>query len=112
MTNWFETDLDPCPANYQPMTPIAFLERAATVFAQTDAIIHGDQRWSYAAFWADSKRLASALRKRGVGKGDAVTAILSNTPPMLIAHHGVPMSGAVLHSVNTRLDAQSTLAAY
>lgn len=104
MTNWFESDLDPNPANYQPLTPISFLERASVVFAETRAIIHGDQNWNYAEFWTDAKRLASALCARGIGHGDTVSVILSNTPPMLIAHHGVPMCGAVLHSVNTRLD--------
>ncbi len=103
-TNWFETGLDRNAANHQPLTPISYLERAATVFANQTAVIHGSERLTYAAFWSNSRQLASALVQRGIGRGDAVSAMLSNTPPMLIAHHGVPMSGAVLHAINTRLD--------
>src|SRR5690606_6838385 len=81
------------------------LERAAKVFPDHTAIIHGRLRRSYREFWERSARLASALVRHGIGKGDTVTVMLSNTPPMLEAHHGVPMTKAVLHSLNTRLDA-------
>ena len=101
----FDTGLDRCAANYQPMTPISFMERAATVFADHPAVIHGRQRTSYAAFWDRARRLASALSQRGIGKGDVVSALLSNTPAMLELHYAVPMTGAVLHAMNTRLDA-------
>ncbi|MCO6391313.1 AMP-binding protein [Aliihoeflea aestuarii] len=103
--NPYETDLDKNPANHQPLTPITFLERAAKVFPDHLAIVHGMQRIDYKTFWERSLRLASALGKRGIGKGDTVTVMLSNTPPMLEAHYGVPMVKAVLHSLNTRLDA-------
>jgi fatty-acyl-CoA synthase len=103
--NPYETDLDKNPANYQPLTPLSFLERAAKVYPDVTAIIHGDLRTSYRDFYARSCRLASALSRRGIGKGDTVTVMLSNTPPMLEAHFGVPMTKAVLHSLNTRLDA-------
>lgn len=105
MTNPYDTDLDRNPANYQPLTPITFLERAAMTFPDHVAIIHGAQRVSYGAFWRRSLKLASALARRGIGKGDTVSVMLSNTPPMLEAHFGVPMTRAVLHSLNTRLDA-------
>ncbi|GIL02440.1 MAG: acyl-CoA synthetase [Alphaproteobacteria bacterium] len=105
MANPYETDLDRNAANYQPLTPITFLERAAMVFPDHTAIIHGSQRVSYRAFWRRLLRLASALARRGIGKGDTVSVMLSNTPPMLEAHFGVPMTRAVLHSLNTRLDA-------
>jgi fatty-acyl-CoA synthase len=98
-------DLDRNQANYQPLTPITYLERAAKTFPNHVAIIHGDTRITYRDFWRRSLRLASALSKRGIGKGDTVTVMLSNTPPMLEAHFGVPMVKAVLHSLNTRLDA-------
>lgn len=103
--NPFELNLDKTPANYQPLTPLVFLSRAAAVYPDHTAIIHGRQRVSYADFYARSRQLASALAARGIGKGDTVSAVLANTPPMLEAHYGVPMVGAVLHAINTRLDA-------
>ena len=103
--NPYNTDLDRNPANYQPLTPLTFLERAATVFPDHTAIIHGPLRRSYAAFYVRSRQLASALAAIGVGRGDTVSAMLPNTPAMLECHYGVPMCGAVLHSINTRLDA-------
>ncbi|MCC5780402.1 acyl-CoA synthetase [Nitratireductor sp. B36] len=103
--NAYDRDLDRNPANFQPLTPLVLLERAAKVFPEEVAIIHGNQRVTYARFWERSLRLASALASHGIGKGDTVTVMLSNTPPMLEAHHGVPMTKAVLHSLNTRLDA-------
>ena len=106
MSSPYETDLDKTPANYQPLTPIPFLERAAAVYPDTIAIIHGDRRITYAAFYARARRLASALSQRGITRGDTVSVMLANTPPMLEAHYGVPMSGAVLHALNTRLDAR------
>ena len=105
MSNPYEQDLDRREANYQPLTPITYLQRAAKVFPDHAAIAHGAQRTSYGAFWMRSVRLASALSKRGIGKGDTVSVMLSNTPPMLETHFGVPMVKAVLHSLNTRLDA-------
>jgi fatty-acyl-CoA synthase len=105
MTSPYEIDLDKNPANYQPLTPLTYLERAAKVFPRHVAIIHGRQRFDYATFWQRSVKLACALAGRGIGKGDTVTVMLSNTPPMLEAHFGVPMVKAVLHSLNTRLDA-------
>lgn len=101
----YERGLDKVPANYQPLTPLSFLERAAQVFPNRTAIIHGKQRIHYADFYARSRRLASALAKQGIRKGDTVAVMLSNTPPMLEAHYGVPMLGAVLNALNTRLDA-------
>ena len=105
MANAYDTGLDKNPANYQPLTPLVFLERAASVHPGHTAIIHGSERISYAAFYARSRRLASALAARGLGEGDTVSVMLANSPAMLEAHYGVPMTGAVLHSINTRLDA-------
>jgi len=101
----YETGLDRVAANYQPLTPLSFLERAARTFPGHTAIIHGKQRIDYATFYARARRLASALAKKGIRKGDTVAVILANTPPMLEAHYGVPMLGAVLNALNTRLDA-------
>ena len=105
--NPYETDLDRNPANYQALTPLAHLERTALIHPDHTAIIHGALRVSYRSFLERSKRLANALSALGIGKGDTVSVMLSNTPAMLEAHHGVPMLGAVLHSINTRLDAQA-----
>lgn len=104
MTNPFNTDLDRNPANFQPLTPLTFLERAASVFPEQVAIIHGQMRLNYRDFYRRSRQLASAFSMQGLGRGDAVSVMLANTPPMLEAHYGVPMCGAVLHSLNTRLD--------
>ena len=92
--NPYDLDLERNPANYQPLTPISFLQRAALAYPQITAIIHGTRRTSYAEFYARSRRLASALAREGIGRGDTVSALLANTPAMLEAHHGVPMTGA------------------
>ena len=103
----YEAGLERNDANYVPLTPLSFLRRAAAVFPERRAWIHGDRSASYAAFYARSRRLASALAKRGVAKGDTVAIMSPNTPAMLEAHHGVPMCGAVLSALNYRLDAAS-----
>lgn len=104
--NPYNTDLDRNPANFQPLTPLTFLERAASVFPEHIAIIHGPLRCNYADFYARSRQLASALSQQGIGRGDTVSVLLANTPAMLECHYGVPMCGGVLHSINTRLDAE------
>jgi 3-(methylthio)propionyl---CoA ligase len=104
MTSPYDTDLGKNAANYQPLTPLIFLERAASTFPDHLAIIHGERRYSYAEFYARSRKLASALAARGIGKDDTVSVMLANTPAMLEAHYGVPMTTAVLHAINTRLD--------
>ncbi|MGI9289041.1 MAG: acyl-CoA synthetase, partial [Pseudomonadales bacterium] len=104
MSNPYDTNLDRNPANYQPLTPLTFLERAATVFPQQLAIVHGKLRRNYQQFYRRSRQLASALSQQGIERGDTVSVMLANTPAMLEAHYGVPMCGAVLHSLNTRLD--------
>ncbi|MBO0662963.1 acyl-CoA synthetase [Jiella sp. MQZ9-1] len=101
----YDEHLDRNAANHQPLTPLTYLSRAAQVFPDRIAIIHGALRRTYRDFYARSRQLASALQQREVGRGDTVAAMLSNTPAMLEAHHGVPMAGAVLLSINTRLDA-------
>jgi fatty-acyl-CoA synthase len=101
----YDIDLDRNPANYQPLTPLGFLERAAAVFPDHTAIIHGPMRRTYADFYARARRLASALAKRGIKRGDTVSILLANTPTMLECHYGVPMCQAVLNTLNTRLDA-------
>ena len=103
--NPYDTDLDRVPANFQPLTPLTFLERAASVMPDHVAIVHGGLRRRYGEFYARSRRLASALAGLGIGRGDTVSVLLANTPAMLECHYGVPMCRAVLHAINTRLDA-------
>src|SRR3989440_7215435 len=105
MSNPYDIDLDRNPANFQPLTPLTFLERAAAVYPRHTAIVHGPLRRSYGEFYARARRLASALAKRGVKRGDTVSVMLANTPAMLEAHYGVPMTQGVLNTLNTRLDA-------
>src|SRR3712207_626278 len=100
----YDIDLGKNPANYQPLTPLTFLERAAAVHPDRTAVIHGPLRRSYRDFYARARRLASALARRGIGRGDTVAVMLPNTPAMLECHYGVPMTGGVLNTLNTRLD--------
>ncbi len=104
-TSPYSQDLDRNPANYQPLSPISLFSRTAAIYPDRTAIIHGTQRRTYAEFYTRSRQLASALVKTGIGTDDTVTVMLPNTPEMLEAHMAVPMAGAVLHSLNTRLDA-------
>ncbi|MGA7955571.1 MAG: acyl-CoA synthetase [Xanthobacteraceae bacterium] len=101
----YDTDLERNAANFQPLTPLSFLARAAAVYPDQTAIIHGAQSGTYGEFYARARRLASALVKRGIKRGDTVAAVLPNVPAMLEAHYGVAMAGAVLNTINTRLDA-------
>ena len=103
----YEKDLDRVGANYVPLTPLSFLARSATVYLEKPAVIHGERTFTYGEFYARCRRLASALRRRGIGLGDTVAIMAPNVPAMLEAHYGVPMVGAVLNALNYRLDAQS-----
>ncbi len=105
MPTAYDRDLDKTPANHQPLTPLTFLERSAKVYPDHTAIIHGRMRRDYRSFYARSRQLASALVRSGIGRGETVSVLLANAPPMLECHYGVPMSGAVLNTLNTRLDA-------
>jgi fatty-acyl-CoA synthase len=100
----FDVDLDRNAANFRPMTPIQFLLRARDVFPDRLAVIHGQRRFSWAQHAERCHRLASALAKAGINRGDTVAALMPNTPAMLELHFGVPMAGAVLTNINTRLD--------
>ncbi|MEM8704286.1 MAG: AMP-binding protein, partial [Pseudomonadota bacterium] len=104
-TSPFEQGLDKNTANFAALSPLSFLARAADVFPEKIAIVHGKQRTDYRTFYRRSRQLASALSGLGIGKNDTVSVMLSNVPPMLEAHYGIPMTKAVLHSMNTRLDA-------
>src|SRR4051794_17854477 len=103
----YDRDLGKNPANYAPLTPLSFLERAAHVYPERVSVIHGAERYTWKSTYERSRRLASALAKRGFGAGDTVAAMLPNIPAMYEAHFGVPMCGAVLNTLNTRLDADA-----
>ena len=100
----FNANLQQQEANFEPLSPVSFLRRAAQIAPAHTAVIHGDRRYTYAQFYERSCRLASALSRRGVGQEDCVAIMGANTPEMLEAHNGVPMLGAVLNSLNIRLD--------
>jgi len=103
--NLYEQHLDRNAANYAPLTPVAFVERSAEVFGDLPAVVHGARRCSWRATRERSARLAAALAALGVGRGSSVSTMLANTPEMVEAHYAVPALGAVLNTLNTRLDA-------
>ncbi|MBN07073.1 MAG: acyl-CoA synthetase [Rhodospirillaceae bacterium] len=101
----YDLYLEANPANYVPLSPISFLARAAKVYPSRDAIIHGSRRYTWSETYSRCRRLASALSRRGIGRGDTVAFMGSNTPELYEAHFGIPMTGAVLNALNIRLDA-------
>jgi 3-(methylthio)propionyl---CoA ligase len=101
----YDQDLDRTAANYVPLSPVSFIERTAEVFGDLAAVVHGERRYRWAQVRERAARLAAALRARGVGRGTTVSAMLTNTPEMIEAHYAVPALDAVLHTLNTRLDA-------
>jgi len=103
----FETGLDKNAANYVPLSPLTFIRRSAEVYPNHPSVIHGDIRYNWSESYQRCKKLASALKGRGVGKGDTVSFIAPNIPSLFEAHFGVPMIGAVLHAINIRLDAEN-----
>ena len=107
MANIYEQGLERNSANFTSITPLLFLERSAEVYPNRVAVIHGKLRQTWGQTYERCRRLASALQKHGIGLGDTVAVMLPNTPPMVEAHFGIPMAGAVLNALNTRLDAES-----
>ncbi|GAB4209767.1 MAG: acyl-CoA synthetase [Tibeticola sp.] len=105
MASIYDQDLPRCEANYAPLTPMDFIARAALVYPERTAIVYGPLRQSWRETYTRTRRLASALQRAGIGKNDTVAVMLPNTPPMVEVHFGVPMAGAVLNTLNTRLDA-------
>lgn len=105
----FEEGLGRREANYVPLTPVDFIARAADVYGERLAVVHGNVRRTWGETYERTRRLASALQRAGIGHGDTVAVLLPNIPPMIEAHFGVPMAGAVLNTLNTRLDTSSIL---
>ncbi|MCW2248821.1 fatty-acyl-CoA synthase [Azospirillum fermentarium] len=107
VSNPYDTDLDPNAANFVALSPLTFLERAASVWPERTAVVHGAVRRTWGETYDRCRRLASALAARGIGTGDTIAVMGANTPEMFEAHFGIPMAGAVLNAVNTRLDAEA-----
>ncbi|MEM7777316.1 MAG: AMP-binding protein [Pseudomonadota bacterium] len=105
--DWDRPELAKTPANFVPLTPISFLRRAAMIFRDQTAVIHGQRRYTYGEFYARCRRFADALTRAGIKRGDTVAILAANTPALLEAHYAVPMIGAVLNPINIRLDAQT-----
>jgi fatty-acyl-CoA synthase len=103
----YQIGLEKNQANFAPLTPLTFIERAAYVYPDKPSVVHGPERYTWSETYARCRRLASALERRGIGKNDTVAVMLPNTPPMYEAHFGVPMCGAVLNTLNTRLDPET-----
>jgi fatty-acyl-CoA synthase len=103
----YNTDLDKNAANYTPLSPLTFLERAAAVYPERIAQIHGERRYSWGETYSRCRRLASALQQRGIGNDDSVALMLPNIPAMFEAHFAIPMAGAVINALNIRLDADA-----
>ncbi|MDP1954967.1 MAG: acyl-CoA synthetase [Polaromonas sp.] len=107
MPSIFDQDLAPNAANFSALSPLSFIQRTAEVYPQRLAVVHGTLRRNWAEVFTRCRLLASALQRHGIGKGDTVAVMLPNTPPMVEAHFGIPVTGAVLNALNTRLDAES-----
>ncbi len=104
MTSKYDQHLPRNPANFAPLSPLGFIQRTAEVYPERLAIVHGSLRQTWSQTYTRCRQLASALQRAGIGKNDTVAVMLPNTPPMVEAHFGVPMAGAVLNALNTRLD--------
>src|SRR5512134_1568391 len=102
--NPFETDLDQTPANHQPLTPLGFMARTAMIYPDRPAVVHGGRRYTWRETYARCRRLASAIVRAGIKRGETVAIMAPNIPEMYEAHFGVPMAGAILNTLNTRLD--------
>ncbi len=107
MSSIYDQDLPKTPANFAPMSPLSFIERTAEVYPTRLAVVHGDLRQDWATTYRRCRQLASALSRAGIAKNDTVAVMLPNTPPMVEAHFGIPMAGAVLNTLNTRLDPET-----
>ena len=101
----YNTDLDKNAANYVPLTPLTFIKRVKDIYPDYEAIIYEDRKYSWSEVYKRTVKFASALSKIGIGKGDTVSFLAFNTPEIFEGHYSVPMTGAVLNTINIRLDA-------
>ena len=104
MTDMYNTNLDKNHANFTPLSPLSFLQRSAEVYPNRLSVVHGSKKYTWSDTFKRSKQLASALTKKGVGKGDTVAVLCFNTPEIYEAHYGIPMIGAIINTINIRLD--------
>ena len=102
-----DDDFEKVKANHVPLSPLSFLPRAASFYPDKEAVVYGNRHYTWAQTYERCKRLASAINKLGVSKGDTVSVIATNTPEMVEAHFGIAMAGAVLNSINVRLDSDT-----
>ena len=100
----FDQDLDKNPSNFIPLSPITFLERAKDVYPDYEALIYGDRKYTWKQVYERSTQFASSLEKQGIGLGDTVSVLAANTPELFEAHYSIPMTGAVINTINIRLD--------
>src|SRR5574338_588318 len=105
--NIYAAGLERCEANYVPLTPLTFIERSASVYPDRTAVVYGEVRRSWKETYDRCRQLASALRRRGIGPGDTVSVLAANIPEIFECHFGIPMNGAVLNTINIRLDAEA-----
>ena len=105
MNTIFDQDLPRNEANKVPLSPLSFIDRAAEVYPEQLAVVHGTLRRNWSELYQRCRQLASALSRHGIGRGDTVAVMLPNTPPMVEVHFGVAMAGAVLNTLNIRLEA-------
>ena len=103
----YDTNLDKNEANYIPLTPLTFLKRAKDIYPDYEAVIYEDRKYSWTEVYKRTVKFASALTKIGVKKGDTVSFLAFNTPEIFEGHYSVPMTGAVLNTINIRLDAKT-----
>ena len=105
--NKYEQNLDKNSANFVPLTPLSFLERAKDIYPNYEALIYEDRKYTWAEIYKRCIKFASALTKMGIGEGDTVSVMAFNTPEIFETHYSVPMTGAILNTINTRLDAKT-----
>ena len=103
----YETNLDKNKANFVPLTPLSFLQRAKDVYPKYEALVYEDRKYTWSEIYKRCIKFASALEKIGIGKGDTVSVLAFNTPEIFEAHYSIPMTGGVLNTINIRLDAKT-----
>ena len=105
--NKYEQNLDKNNANFIPLTPLSFLERAKDIYPNYEALIYEDRKYTWSEIYKRCTKFASALEKIGIGEGDTVSVMAFNTPEIFEAHYSIPMTGAILNTINSRLDAKT-----
>ena len=105
----FDKNLDKNQSNFIPLSPITFLERAKDVYPEYDALVYGNRKYTWKQVYERTTQFASSLEKQGIGLGDTVSVLAANTPELFEVHYSIPMTGAVINTINIRLDPQTLL---